>query len=139
MAIIGEDKKMSIHQGKTSASGCQALDEKLQVCDKVRWKRGTWCSSWRGKAAVASAAERKGTSKAESTSLIREENEKPNKASEYAACTFVHQGHTTIVKKEIATAARRQEAIKVLSGIACSTANAAANTTKQTVYLRYFS
>jgi len=29
---------------------------------------------------------------------------------------FVHQGHTTIVKKNIATAERRQEAIKVLTG-----------------------
>jgi len=29
---------------------------------------------------------------------------------------FVHQGHTTIVKKNIATAERRQEAIKILTG-----------------------
>jgi len=29
----------------------------------------------------------------------------------------MHQGHTTIVKKDIATAAWRQEVVKVLSGI----------------------
>jgi transposase len=29
---------------------------------------------------------------------------------------FVHQGHTTVVKKQLATAERRQEAAKVLSG-----------------------
>jgi hypothetical protein len=29
---------------------------------------------------------------------------------------FVHQGHTTVVKKDLATAAKRQEAIKLLSG-----------------------
>jgi hypothetical protein len=29
---------------------------------------------------------------------------------------FVHQGHTTVVKKQLATAERRQEAVKVLSG-----------------------
>ena len=30
---------------------------------------------------------------------------------------FMHQGHTTVVKKDLATAARRQEAIKVLAGL----------------------
>ncbi|MCL2601825.1 MAG: hypothetical protein FWD91_03320 [Treponema sp.] len=30
---------------------------------------------------------------------------------------FVHHGHTTIVKKDLATTERRQEAVKVLSGI----------------------
>ena len=30
---------------------------------------------------------------------------------------FVHQGHTTIVKKNLSTAQRRQEAIKILTGL----------------------
>src|SRR5215510_5722188 len=29
---------------------------------------------------------------------------------------FVHQGHTTVVKKNLATAERRQEAVKLLTG-----------------------
>jgi len=30
---------------------------------------------------------------------------------------FVHQGHTTIVRKNLATAAKRQEAVKLLTGL----------------------
>ena len=40
MAIIGEDKKMSVHQGKTSVPGRQALYEKLRAGDKVALEAG---------------------------------------------------------------------------------------------------
>ena len=40
MAIIGRNKKMSIHQGKTSIQGRQALYEKLEAEDKVALEAG---------------------------------------------------------------------------------------------------
>ena len=40
MAIIGENKKMGIHQGKTSIQGRQALYEKLESGDKAALEAG---------------------------------------------------------------------------------------------------
>ena len=40
MAIIGEDNKMSVHHGKTSIQGRQALYAKLQAGNKVALEAG---------------------------------------------------------------------------------------------------
>jgi len=40
MAIIGKNGKMSIHQGKTSIQGRQALYQKLEADDKVALEAG---------------------------------------------------------------------------------------------------
>ena len=163
MAIIGRNKKMSIHQGKTSIQGRQALYEKLEADDKVALEAGNLAFIM-----AREITEKKGcevrvlnsaklpfiwdaptkTDKEDAMKLAhlieerRDEklplvplpSEKELARRKVLAAygremrsrtrhlntlhaIFVHQGHTTIVKKNLATAERRQEAIKILSGL----------------------
>ena len=168
MAIIGEDGKMGIHQGKTCIQGRLALYAKLEAGDKVALEAGNLAFIM-----AREIMERKGcevrvlnsaklpfiwdaptkTDKSDLRSadamklarLVEERRDErlplvplPSKEElrrrKILACygremrdrtrllnrlhaIFVHQGHTTIVKKDLATAERRQEAIKALSGL----------------------
>ena len=163
MAIIGRNGKMSIHLGKTSAQGRQALYKKLDKTDKVALEAGNLAFKMTqeilqqvgsevrvlnaAKLPFIWAAPTK-TDKEDAMKLAhlieeRRDEKLPivplpsekememrkitaNKDRETRNRTrhinrlhslFHNQGHTEIVKKDIATAERRQEAVKVLTGI----------------------
>jgi len=153
MAIIGKKGKMSIHQGKTSDKGRQALYRLLEKGDKiartkVRLKRGTWRSSGmnrrrrtkrtrrtKGSMKLAHIVEERRDEKLPIVPLpsekemarrkllasyFREQRNRTRHINTLHAL-FVHQGQTTVVRSnlrfaELATAERRKETVKLLSG-----------------------
>ena len=161
MAVIGKNGKMSIHHGKTSIQGRQALYRMLEKDDKVALEAGNLAFIMAGE-----IQERTGndvrvlnnaklpfiwsaptkTDKEDAMKLAhlveeRRDEKLPivplpsekkmmrrkvlaNYKREMSNRTryintlhaiFVHQGHTTIVKNDLATSGRREEAIKLLA------------------------
>jgi transposase len=162
MAIISRAGKMSIHQGKTSISGREALYRLLGKTDKVALEAGNLAFIVAGEIREQAGSEVRvlnsaklpfiwdaptKTDKEDAMKLAhlieeRRDEKLPivplpseqelgrrkvvaNYGREMRNRTrqintlhaiFVHQGHTTVVKKQLATADRRQEAVKRLSG-----------------------
>jgi transposase len=162
MAIIGKNKKMSTHHGKTSIQGRQALYKLLQPTDKVALEAGNLAFITAGEIMERIGSEVRvlnpaklpfiwdaptKTDKEDAMKLAHlveerrdeklpivplpseKETERRKTLSSYGRemrnrtrqintlhAMFVHQGHTTVVKKNLATAESRQEAVKTLSG-----------------------
>ena len=161
MAIIGEDGKMSVHQGKTSVPGRQALYEKLRAGDKVALEAGNLAfimarEIMEGKGCevrvlnsaklpfiwdVPTKTDKSDLRSADARKLARlieerrgerlplvplpseEELRRRKTLAAYGRemrnrtrhlntlhAIFVHQGHTTVVKKDLATAALERPA-----------------------------
>jgi transposase len=163
MAIIGRNGKMSIHQGKTSDQGRQALYRLLERTDKVALEAGNlafimareiqervgsevrvlnsaklpfiWDAPTKtdkeDAMKLAHLVEERRDEKLPIVPLPSEkEIERRKTLSSYGRemknrirhintlhALFVHQGHTTIVKKNLATDEKRREAVKVLTGL----------------------
>ena len=163
MAIIGRNGKMTIHQGKTSIQGRQALYGKLEKGDKVALEAGNLSFIMAreimervgSEVRVLNAAKLPfiwdaptKTDKEDAMKLAhlveerRDEKlpivpvpsvkelerrkilashgrEMRNRTRHINTlhALFVHQGHTTVVKKNLSTTAHRQEAVKVLTGL----------------------
>jgi transposase len=162
MAIIEKNKKMIIHQGKTSIAGRQGLYRLLAGSDKVALEAGNLAfimareiieqvgSEVRvlnsAKLPVIWSAPTK-TDREDAMKLAhlieerrdeklplvplpsKKELERRSRVASYRRSVygksrmintlhamFVHQGHTTVVKKDLATAERRRKAIEVLRG-----------------------
>jgi len=162
MAIIGKNKKMSIHLGKTSIQGRQALYKLLEKSDKIALEAGNlafiiareimervgcevrilnsaklpfiWDAPTKtDKEDAMKLAHLIEERRDEKLPLVplpsKEELQRRKILASYGRemrnrtrqlntlhAIFVHQGHTTIVKKNLATAERRQEAIQILTG-----------------------
>jgi len=162
MAIIGKNGKMSIHHGKTSIQGRQALYRLLEKNDKVALEAGNlafivareimdrvgsavrvlnsaklpliWDTPTKtdkeDAMKLAHLVEERRDEKLPLVPLPSEqEMERRKVLSSYGRevrnrtkmlntlhALFVHRGYTTVVKKDLATAERRQEAVKVLTG-----------------------
>jgi len=163
LAIINRNGKMSIHQGKTSEQGRQALYRLLEKSDKVALEAGNlsfimareiiervgsevrvlnaaklpfiWDAPTKtdkeDAMKLAHLVEERRDEKLPIVPLPSEQElERRKTLASYARemrnrtrhintlhALFVHQGHTTIVKKNLATAAKRQEAVKLLTGL----------------------
>jgi transposase len=163
MAIIGRNGKMSIHQGKTSIQGREALYKKLEAEDKIALEAGNlafimareimervecevrvlnaaklpfiWDAPTKtdkeDAMKLAHLVEERCDEKLPIVPLPSEkELERRKILASYGRemrnrtrhlntlhAIFVHQGHTTIVKKNIATAERRKESIQILTGL----------------------
>jgi transposase len=163
MAIIGRNGKMSIHQGKTSIQGRQALYQKLEADDKIALEAGNlafimareimervncevrvlnsaklpliWDAPTKtdkeDAMKLAHLVEERRDEKLPIVPLPSEKElgrrkilagygrEMRNRTRHINTlhAIFVHQGHTTIVKKNLATAERRNEAIQILTGL----------------------
>jgi len=162
MAVIGKNRKMTIHHGKTCIQGRQALYRLLEPTDKVALEAGNlafimareimekigcevrvlnsaklpfiWDAPTKtdkeDAMKLAHLVEERRDEKLPIVPLPSEkEMERRKTISSYGRemnnrtrlintlhAIFVHQGHTTIVKKNLATAERRQQAIQVLAG-----------------------
>ena len=162
MAIIGRNGKMSIHTGKTSIPGRQALYAKLEKADKVALEAGNLAfimtreiqEQVGSEVRVLNAAKLPfiwdaptKTDKEDAMKLAHlveerkdeklpivplpseQEMERRKILANYGRevrnrtkllntlhALFVHQGHTTVVKKNLATDERRREAIQILRG-----------------------
>ena len=162
MAIIGKNGKISIHHGKTSIQGRQALYRQLEKTDKVALEAGSLAFIMAGEIQEKTGSEVRvlnsaklpfiwaaptKTDKEDAMKLAHLVEERPDEKlplvplpsekelarrkvlasykREMSSRTryintlhaiFVHQGHTTIVKKDLATAVRREEVIKILTG-----------------------
>jgi transposase len=162
MAIIGKTGKMSIHQGKTSIPGRQALYKKLERTDKVALEAGNlafimareimeragsevvvlnsaklpfiWDAPTKtdkeDAMKLAHLIEERRDEKLPIVPLPSEkEMERRKLLANYSRevkcrtrlinllhALFVHQGHTTVVRKDLATTKKRQEAIEMLHG-----------------------
>ncbi|GBU29440.1 hypothetical protein R84B8_03005 [Treponema sp. R8-4-B8] len=162
MAVIGKNSKMTIHHGKTSLQGRQALYRLLEMTDKIALEAGNlafimvreimekvgsevrvlnsaklpfiWDAPTKtdkeDAMKLAHLVEERRDEKLPIVPLPSEkEMERRKILSSYGRemknrtglintlhAIFVHQGHTTIVKKNLATAERRREAIQVLTG-----------------------
>jgi transposase len=163
MAIIGTNGKMSIHLGKTSIQGRQALYKKLEATDKVALEAGNlafmmareimekvgsevrvlnsaklpfiWDAPTKtDKEDAMKLAHLVEERRDEKLPIVPLPSEKELERRKILAshgremrhrtrhintlhAMFVHQGHTTIVKKNLATAERRQEAVQLLTGV----------------------
>jgi len=162
MAIIGLKGKMTIHQGKTSIQGRQALYKKLEGTDKIALEAGNlafivareiqerigsevrvlnsaklpfiWDAPTKtDKEDAMKLAHLIEERRDEKLPIVPLPSEKEmarrkllaNYGREMKGRTryinllhalFVHQGHTTVVKKNLATAERRQQAVELLQG-----------------------
>ena len=162
MAILGKNGKMSIHQGKTSLQGRQALYKKLEKSDKVALEAGNlsfimareimervgsevrvlnsaklpfiWDAPTKtDKEDAMKLAHLIEERRDEKLPIVPLPSEKEmarrkllaNYSREMKGRTrdinllhalFVHQGHTTVVKKNLATAERRRESVELLQG-----------------------
>jgi len=162
MAVIGRNRKMTIHHGKTCIHGRQALYRLLEPTDKIALEAGNlaflmarevmeqigcevrvlnsaklpfiWDAPTKtdkeDAMKLAHLVEERRDEKLPIVPLPSEkEMERRKTISSYGRemnnrtrlintlhAIFVHQGHTTIVKKNLATAERRRQAIKVLTG-----------------------
>jgi transposase len=163
MAIINRNGKMSIHQGKTSGHGRQALYRLLEKTDKVALEAGNlafitareiqervgsevrvlnsaklpfiWDAPTKtdkeDAMKLAHLVEERRDEKLPVVPLPSEkEIEQRKTLSSYGRemknrirhintlhALFVHQGHTTVVRKNLATAEKRREAVKILTGL----------------------
>ena len=162
MAIIGKNGKMSIHQGKTSNQGRQALYRKLEQTDKVALEAGNlafimareimeqagcevrvlnsaklpfiWDAPTKTdkedamklahlieerrdeKLPIVPLPSEKEIGRRKLIASYGREMKNRTRFINTLHSIFVHQGHTTVVKKHLATAAKRLEAVKVLQG-----------------------
>jgi transposase len=162
MAVIGKNGKMSIHQGKTSIQGRQALYRKLEKTDKVALEAGNlafimtreimeqvgsevrvlnsaklpfiWDAPTKtDKQDAMKLAHLVEERRDEKLPLVPLPSEKEIARRKLLAnygremknrtnlinllhALFVHQGHTTIVKKDLATAENRGDVIELLHG-----------------------
>jgi len=162
LAIINRNGTMSMHQGKTSEQGRQALYHLLEKSDKVALEAGNlafimareimervgcevrvlnaaklpfiWDAPTKtdkeDAMKLAHLVEERRDEKLPIVPLPTEQElDKRKTLASYARemrnrtrhintlhALFVHQGHTTIVRKDLATAAKRQEAVKLLMG-----------------------
>jgi hypothetical protein len=161
-AIIGKNGKVSIHYGKTSIQGRQALYQKLEKSDKVALEAGNLAFIMAreimeragGEVRVLNSAKLPfiwdaptKTDKEDAMKLAHlveerrdeklplvplpseQEMERRKTLASYGRemkqrtrqintlhAMFVHQGHTTVVKKDLATAERRQKMAGILRG-----------------------
>ena len=162
MAIIGKTGKMSIHQGKTSIQGRQALYKKLERTDKVALEAGNlafivareimeragsevrvlnsaklpfiWDAPTKTdkedamklahlieerrdeKLPLVSLPSEKEMARRKLLANYSREVKGRTKTVNLLHALFVHQGHTTIVRKDLATAEKRLAAIELLHG-----------------------
>jgi len=162
MAVIGKNRKMTIHHGKTCIQGRQALYRLLEPTDKIALEAGNlafimaqeiierigcevrvlnsaklpfiWDAPTKtdkeDAMKLAHLVEERRDEKLPIVPLPSEkEMERRKTISSYGRemknrtrlintlhAIFVHQGHTTVVKKNLATAERRQQAIQALAG-----------------------
>jgi len=162
MAVIGKNGKMTIHHGKTSDQGRQALYRQLEKTDKVALEAGNlafimareimeragsevlvlnsaklpfiWDAPTKtdkeDAMKLAHLVEERKDEKLPIVPLPSErEMERRKIIASYGRemrnrtrlvntlhAIFVHQGHTTVVKKNLATAERRRQAIQALTG-----------------------
>jgi len=163
MAIIGKNGKMSMHYGKTSIQGRQALYRLLEKTDKVALEAGNlafimareimeragsevrvlnsaklpfiWDAPTKtdkeDAMKLAHLVEERRDEKLPTVPLPSEQEierrktlashgrEMRNRTRHLNTlhAIFVHQGHTTVAKKNLATAERRREAVQVLTGL----------------------
>jgi len=163
MAVIGKKGKMSIHQGKTSIQGRQALYKLLEPTDKIALEAGNLAfimareimEQTGGEVRVLNSAKLPfiwdaptKTDKEDAMKLAHlveerrdeklpivplpseKEIERRKTLASYGRemrnrirhintlhAIFVHQGHTTIVRKNLATAEKRREAVQILTGL----------------------
>jgi len=163
MAIIGKDGKMSIHQGRTSIPGREALYRKMERTDKVAVEAGNLAFTmakeltervgsevrvlnsaklpfiWDAPTKtdkedamkLAHLVQERGDEKLPIVPLPSEkEQERRKVVASYSReihsrtrainqlhALFVSQGITTVVKKNLATAERREREVQVLRGI----------------------
>ena len=162
MAIIGKNGKVSIHQGKTSIPGRQALYRLLERSDKIALEAGNLVfiiareiqERVGSEVRVLHAANLKiiwdaptKTDKEDAMKLAhlveerrdeklpivpipseeemgrrkivasyRREQQNRTRMLNTLHALFVHQGHTTVVKKDLARAERRQQVLELLKG-----------------------
>jgi transposase len=162
MAVIGKNDKMSIHHGKTSLQGRQALYRLLEKADKVALEAGNlafimareimervgsevrvlnsaklpiiWDSPTKtdkeDAMKLAHLIEERRDEKLPIVPLPSEqEMERRKLLASYGRevrnrtkmintlhAMFVYRGHTTVVRKDLATAERRQQTIEILKG-----------------------
>jgi transposase len=162
MAIINEQGKMSIHKGKTSIQGRQALYTLLRRTDKVALEAGTlafimareimdragsevrvlnsaklpfiWAAPTKTdkedamklahlieerrdeKLPIVPLPSEQELGQRKVLASYRREMKNRTQFLNTLHAIFVHQGHTTVARNHLATAARRQEAIQVLGG-----------------------
>jgi transposase len=163
MAIIGRNGRMSIHQGKTSDQGRQALYRVLERTDKVALEAGNlafitareiqeragcevrvlnsaklpfiWDAPTKtDKEDAMKLAHLVEERRDEKLPIVPLPSEKEIERRKTLAshgremknrirhintlhALFVHQGHTTIARKNLATAEKRREAVKILTGL----------------------
>jgi len=163
MAVIGKNGKMTIHQGKTSIQGRQALYKLLEPTDKIALEAGNlafitareiqerigsevrvlnsaklpfiWDAPTKtdkeDAMKLAHLVEERRDEKLPIVPLPSEkEIERRKTLASYGRemknrirhintlhALFVHQGHTTIVKRNLATAEKRREAVQILTGL----------------------
>jgi transposase len=161
MAIIGRNGKMSVHHGKTSIQGRQALYRQLEKSDKVALEAGNLAFIMAREIMERAGSEVRvlnsaklpfiwdtptKTDKEDAMKLAHlveerrdeklpivplpseQEMERRKILASYGRevrnrtkmintlhAMFVHQGHTTVVKKDLATAERREQAVEVLT------------------------
>jgi len=163
MAIIGRNGKMSIHQGKTSDQGRQALYRLLERTDRVALEAGNlafimareiqervgsevrvlnsaklpfiWDAPTKTdkedamklahlveerrdeKLPIVPLPSEKEIERRKTLASYNREMRNRTRHINTLHAIFVHQGHTTIVKKNLATAEKRREAVKILTGL----------------------
>jgi transposase len=161
-AVIGKNRKMAIHHGKTCIQGRQALYRLLEPTDKIALEAGNlafimareimerigcevrvlnsaklpliWDAPTKTdkedamklahliedrrdeKLPIVPLPSKKELERRKIISSHEREMRNRTRLLNTLHAIFVHQGHTTVVKKNIATAERRQQAIQVLTG-----------------------
>ena len=162
MAIIGKNEKMSVHHGKTSIQGRNALYQRLESTDKVCLEAGNLAFIMAREIQERAGSEVRVLNSAKLpyiwdaptktdredamklAHLVQERRDEKlpivplpsvqemerrkvlanynremrgrTKTLNTLHALFVHQGHTTVVKKDLATAERRERALSVLRG-----------------------
>jgi transposase len=162
MAIIGKNGKMSIHQGKTSTGGRQALYRLLEKTDKIALEAGNlafiiareiqervgsevrvlnaaklpfiWDAPTKTdkedamklahlveerrdeKLPIVPLPSEEEMGRRKVLASYRREQQNRTRMLNTLHAMFVHQGYTTVVRKDLVNAERRQQTIKVLQG-----------------------
>jgi len=162
MAVIGKNGKMTIHHGKTSIQGRQALYRLLEPTDKIALEAGNlafimareimehkgsevrvlnsaklpfiWDAPTKTdkedamklahlveerrdeKLPIVPLPDEKELERRKIIASYGREMKNRTRLINTLHAIFVHQGHTTVVKKNLATEERRQQAIQVLTG-----------------------
>ena len=108
---------MSIHHGKTSIQGRQALYGKLEKGDKVALEAGSEVRVLNSaKLPLVPLPGEQEMERRKTLASYGREVRNRTKMINTLHAMFVHQGHTTVVKKDLATAERRRQAVGVLTG-----------------------